>query len=343
MKLAAFKAAGLVVVGLGLLAAGFGAGSQLARSATTQQPSDVGVDLYEVGFGEVGQEVSTSVTMSWPELYLLDVPLEGRLTRWLPSDGVVDTGETVVEVDGAPVVAAVGQVPAYRALSAGMEGDDVRQLQQLLTDLGFELAVDGRFGTTTGSAVARWNRDLGLPAERVVPLGRVLFFPTLPALVAPEPELRLGARLASPAVSVRADVPEVSAAIQSGLAGRVSRGAPVTITLGETIVDGRIVGSPEVDEDGSTRLPVELTPGACAGRACWTDGVPRTMASATIEVVPVTSGPVVPTTALVTDAAGTTGVELADGTFVEVEVMAAADGLAVVQGLEPGQSVRLIE
>ena len=58
-------------------------------------------------------------------------------------------------------------------------------------------------------------------------------------------------------------------------------------------------------------------------------------------VVPDTSGPVVPIAAIVTGADGRTFVTRDDGRDVLVRIVAAAHGRAVVDGVEPGETIRL--
>lgn len=106
----------------------------------------------------------------------------GVLT-WIAKEGdVLRRGEAMYEVDERPVVLLIGEVPAYRAMSSGVEGGDVRELQRNLLALGFddggELEVTGEFDSDTTEAVRDWQEDLGLVRTGVVELGDVAFFPT---------------------------------------------------------------------------------------------------------------------------------------------------------------------
>jgi peptidoglycan hydrolase-like protein with peptidoglycan-binding domain len=55
-----------------------------------------------------------------------------------------------------------------RVLSAGMKGDDVRELQTDLTIAGFPTGVDGGFGPQTESSVASFESAHGLNADGIV-------------------------------------------------------------------------------------------------------------------------------------------------------------------------------
>jgi peptidoglycan hydrolase-like protein with peptidoglycan-binding domain len=78
---------------------------------------------------------------------------------------------------GAPVVAAPAALaqsptkPAHlgdRTLRAGASGADVKELQQALSQAGFKVKTDGKFGTGTLRAVKRFQR-----ASRLKPTGTV--------------------------------------------------------------------------------------------------------------------------------------------------------------------------
>ncbi|MEV3990212.1 peptidoglycan-binding protein [Streptomyces sp. NPDC049837] len=72
-------------------------------------------------------------------------------------------GRTLLEVSGRPVFALRGSLPVYRDLKPGSHGDDVRQLQSALRDLGHDTGADtsGRYGPGTKRAVAALYESLG--------------------------------------------------------------------------------------------------------------------------------------------------------------------------------------
>lgn len=62
-----------------------------------------------------------------------------------------------------------GVVRKIRTLKLGSKGDDVRQVQELLRDLGYYTAsVDNWFGPVTRGAVIRFKRDQGLKVNGLV-------------------------------------------------------------------------------------------------------------------------------------------------------------------------------
>ncbi|UWZ59816.1 peptidoglycan-binding protein [Dactylosporangium aurantiacum] len=102
----------------------------------------------------------------------------GVVTRLpLPGD-VIGRGQAVYRVDDTPVVLLFGAVVAYRTLTTGVVGADVRQLEDSLRALGYGgFTVDDTYSAGTAAAVRAWQRDLGLPRTGEVQLGRVLFAP----------------------------------------------------------------------------------------------------------------------------------------------------------------------
>jgi multidrug efflux system membrane fusion protein len=104
----------------------------------------------------------------------------GRLTGTvtsLPATGsTVTRGKAIYKVDNKPVVLLYGKLPAYRALSSGDEGADVKQFEQNLGALGYDgFTVDDEYTSSTASAVQEWQDDLGLSETGTVELGRVFY------------------------------------------------------------------------------------------------------------------------------------------------------------------------
>jgi peptidoglycan hydrolase-like protein with peptidoglycan-binding domain len=107
--------------------------------------------------------------------------LRGTVTA-LPDEGsVVERGEALYELDGQPSgLLMYGDRPAWRQLAAGLEGEDVRQLQQNLLELGFggdDLTASGTFDDATAAAVKAWQASLGHAETGAVQLGEVIFLP----------------------------------------------------------------------------------------------------------------------------------------------------------------------
>jgi peptidoglycan hydrolase-like protein with peptidoglycan-binding domain/multidrug efflux pump subunit AcrA (membrane-fusion protein) len=79
-------------------------------------------------------------------------------------------GATVAVQSGRPVFLIAGRLPAYRDLGPGLEGADVRQLQQALQRMGFDPGpATGVYDGRTEAAVARWYRDAGFAPFETTP------------------------------------------------------------------------------------------------------------------------------------------------------------------------------
>ncbi|HXC80256.1 MAG TPA: peptidoglycan-binding protein, partial [Trebonia sp.] len=97
------------------------------------------------------------------------------------------SGKQLAEIDGQPMFALTGPVPAWRDLAPGETGPDVTELQQALGSLGYydEGDMPGYYGAATEYAVTLYYEHLGYtpPSSGGVPAADVVFLPALPATV----------------------------------------------------------------------------------------------------------------------------------------------------------------
>jgi N-acetylmuramoyl-L-alanine amidase len=84
-------------------------------------------------------------------------------SRGLSVDGIVGD-ETWRALDAARW--RLGQRSLYHAVSDPLVGDDVRQLQERLLEMGYDVGrADGIYGARTAHAVAQFQREVGLPPD----------------------------------------------------------------------------------------------------------------------------------------------------------------------------------
>ena len=99
----------------------------------------------------------------------------------------ISNGERLAVIDGEPMFALTGRVPAWRDITPGESGPDVAELQKALAALGYYDDGDtpGYFGTATQDAVAAFYEHFGYtpPTSGGMPLTDVIFLPALPAKV----------------------------------------------------------------------------------------------------------------------------------------------------------------
>src|SRR5262249_6806680 len=99
----------------------------------------------------------------------------------------IRNGRQLAAIDGEPLFVLRGKVPAWRDLTPGETGPDVRELQRALAALGYYGNSDppGDFGSATEYAVSLYYQHLGYaaPSTGGVPAADVVFLPSLPATV----------------------------------------------------------------------------------------------------------------------------------------------------------------
>jgi len=89
------------------------------------------------------------------------LPLETAPTETTPTLPVTVPSTTTTL---PPAIGAAGNLNIVRVLSNGITGDDVRAVEQRLTDLKFSPGpVDGKFDAKTGQAVLTFQKQTGMP------------------------------------------------------------------------------------------------------------------------------------------------------------------------------------
>lgn len=323
-----------------------------AADATLAPPDDPlpapELVLFTVGEGRVGRGLSFSAVAEWQLNPLAPNAAAGVVTSVVHDDAQeAAPGDVLYTVDLRPVVVGEGAVPAFRDLARGSRGPDVAQLQTLLADLGYlDGEPDGNFGAGTRRAVRDWQDDLGVDDDGVVRRGDVVWVPELPVRVAFADAVRVGARLADGQETVLAvpEAPDVWIPLTVDQRDLVPLSADVVVRHPDGEWAGRIGTVEEVPESGQLLLRLE---GHDGGAVCGTDCAQRIAVDARgnfvadIVVVPATRGPVVPVAALSTGPDGDVAVVRPDGTRLAVTIVASSDGLAVVEGVEPGTQILL--
>lgn len=336
--------AALVAVG-GL---GFWAGRTVLVSPEDPLAGEPEPVTYAVAEGRVGRSLQFVAVAEWGLTPLAWNAAVGVVTSVDVSSGdEIAAGQPVYSVDLRPVVAAVGVVPAFRDLAVGAVGEDVAQLQRLLAGLGFCCDTgDGVFSESTRELVALWQESLGVEGDGVVRRGDVVFVPVLPARVALSEGLTVGVSLfggeqlllgvsAAPTFRVPLTVEQRSL---------VPLDATVWVSYAEGVWEGRVEQAVETPELGRLDLIVTGSEGgSLCGGACadWVSFDQPTDFSAEIVVVPETVGPVVPVGAIGLDAGNQPFVTTAEGVRIDVTIVESAQGVAVVEGVEPGTVILL--
>ncbi len=171
------------------------------------------------------------------------------------------SGDVLYTVDGEPVVALDGNLPAWRSLStSSADGADVAQLEAALVALGYDpdskVTVDNHFDAATRTMVNTWQQGLGIAPTGKVTLGSIVFLPSTTTVTAVEQHVgdSVGEgdavlQLASPTQDVVIDVP-------SGDEALVVPG--LSVMIGD--VQGTITQLRSADSNGSVVVEAVITP-----------------------------------------------------------------------------------
>jgi len=331
----------VVAAGLGALFGSWAFGTPRVDEAAEAPATVVVSEL------TVGRSIPLAVSASWETLPFGVGAASGVLTTLDVADGAtVHAGDRLYSVDLRPVVAVVGDVPAFRDLAQGSRGADVAQVQRLLIAKGFLTGTaDGDFGPVTARAVRAWQASLGIEKDGVVRAGDIVFAARLPARVRVADEIEVGARLSPGDVvlSVLDGDPAFVATILQDAS--VDSSLPVEVTFGGEAVSAIV--STSRDGDGGTTLwtltRADGTP-VCADRC---DEVPLEQEDAVFParqvIAPEVTGPGVPAAAVWFTAAGDAYVVLSDGTQVPVTILGEGQGGVVLDGVAVGATVVLAD
>jgi peptidoglycan hydrolase-like protein with peptidoglycan-binding domain len=184
----------------------------------------------------------------------------GTLT-WLPKPGqVIHRDEFLYAVDERGVRSMYGTVPLWRSLERGLQGTDVRQLNENLAALGYDVAQDDTFGPRTQRAVRQWQKDRGLEVTGSLTVDDIAFV---------DGDVRVSAvdgKLGQPAggdvISVTSTKRIVQATIAQRDAERLAVGTKVDVRVngaGDPMTGEVIDVQPSASEDGGNTVDVSVS------------------------------------------------------------------------------------
>ena len=279
---AVLAAAGVAVAVTGPFAGAGHAGGGAAGSGSPTSLSAIARRLLQ-------SQTSVSATLGYAGSYTVTGQGGGTLT-WLPGPGqIIRQGQVLYRVNnGTPVVLLYGQVPAWRALSAGVHGADVRQLNRALVALGCATRAQldpasKYFTAATGYAVERLQARLGLPQTGSLPLGQAVFLPSAIRVTAVPGAV--GASAAGPVLSATSARHVVTIALDAAQQSEVKAGDTVAITLPTGRVTPGVVATVGKVASGGASPKVTVTVTLAHPRAAGTlDQAPVTVAITTATV-----------------------------------------------------------
>lgn len=234
---------------------------------------------------------------------------QGTLTAQAATGSRVERGGTLFSVDGAPVVLFYGTIPAWRTLQEGVPpGTDVRQLEDNLKALGFAPgSVDDTFTSSTASAVRAWQSRLGLLADGVLQLGRVVF---LPGPITVSQQMKpVGAPIGDgeEILRTRTDSKMVTVTREENELDLLAVGDEVTVTVAGTRIPAKVSSVETGGQEGESTVIATVIPDDPSKLSDTRDG-----ASARVEIITDSRQDVlvVPVTALLAQSQGGYGVQV---------------------------------
>ncbi len=273
---------------------------------------------------------------------------------WLPSAGaVIEPGQALYWVDAKPVVLLRGGTPLYRALSEGLTGADVRQLNADLVALGYATRAQldpasDYFSAETADAVERLQAHFGVTETGTLALGSVVFEPGPMRLTSVTPTLGQRAGPGAPFAQATSTTRQVTVSLDAAQQSEVKVGDRAAITLPDNaVIPGVITSVGTVasggGNGGNATVTVDVRP--LDPRA--TGHLDQSPVQVAISTATARHAFVVPVDALLALSSGGYAVEVAGAhgvhslIGVSLGLFDDADGLVQVtgNGLAPGQHV----
>lgn len=264
----------VVVVGV-LLAAGGGvvvvADPFGAEPAPSSYASAAATGLAQVTRTTLSARSQESGTLGFSGGYQVVNNAGGTLTA-LPALGdVVPQGGVLYRVNGKPVIFLQGGVPLYRALSWGMSGSDVQQLNAALVALGYATTdkldpASDFFNGRTYRALTKLQEAAGLDETGQLSLDQAVFVPAAEVRVTKVDAMTGGSAPSGGALlEVSSTQRVVTVALNARRQSSVAVGDEVTISLPDGKTTPGVVTSvgkvaTEEGEDGDATVEVLITP-----------------------------------------------------------------------------------
>jgi multidrug efflux pump subunit AcrA (membrane-fusion protein) len=303
-----------IVVVAGVSGAFGGSGSPGPASAAAADRTSTAV----VKRQSLSSQTQVNATLGYAGSYSVTAKGGGTLT-WLPAQGrVIGQGQVLFRVDnGTPVFLLRGTVPAWRALSEGVAGADVAQLNRDLVTLGYatRAALGPRsgwdyFSAATAYALERAQAHLGLTVTGTLSLGQAVFLPS--ALRVSAVTGSLGGPAFGQVLAATSITPVVTIKLDAAQQTEVKAGDKVTITLpdGKT-APGRVSSVGKVASGSGSSATVDVQAALRHPKAAG--GLDQALVTVAITTGSVNNVLVVPVSALLADASGGYAVEVTAG------------------------------
>ena len=257
---------------------------------------------------------------------------------WLPSTGsTISRGKALYKLDNKPVTLLYGTLPAYRKLSSGVKGADVKQFEKNLWAMGYRgFTVDSKYTASTASAVKDWQEDLGLSETGTVDTSQIAYAAGAVRVDSQSAQNGASVQPGGEILKYTGTALVATVDLTTDSARLAKQGATVQVTMpdgktvpGKIVNVGTTVQQGQGDEPDTTLIEVTIS----------FSGAPKGMDEASVSVDFVASERkgvlTVPVAALLALAEGGYGVQVVDSTttkIVAVQTGLFADGKVEIKG-----------
>ncbi len=254
----------------------------------------------------------------------------------------VELGDVLYTVDGLPVIALAGSIPAWRAMSTSSpNGADVWQLEASLAALGYDsggaMVVDADFDSHTATVVKAWQKGNGVEETGTVELGSVVFLTPGTTIISVNKGVGDSVRDGDGMLSVSADSQEVVIDVPTGSEREIVPGGVVDIDG----TAGTVTRLRSSSDSGSVAVQAVIVPQTPLAGA--TNGSTVTVRLTITEATGVLT---VPVEAIASRIDGNHVVEVraADGTttWVPIELLGVSGNMAAIRGDGVGEGTTVL-
>ena len=254
VMLAATGAAAVAGMSIGLVAATTGRGQPSGPAAGSAAPTATATVTYRT----LTSQQQVAGTMGYSGSYSIVNRASGTLTS-LPSTGqVVRQGHVLYRVDTNPVVLLYGSTPAYRDLTEGESGPDVKSLNADLVALGDATSASldpasDYFGAATAAAVETLQEHLGLSQTGTLTWGQAVFAPGPVRVTSVNATKGIPAQAGAVVLQATSTTRQVTVNLDAAQQSYVKAGDQVTITLpDQATTAGTVTSVSSVATSGSS-------------------------------------------------------------------------------------------
>jgi hypothetical protein len=192
--------------------------------------------LEPVTQGPLSAQTQVSATLGYAGSYSLVNHMPGTYTSVPVGGQIYRQGQVLYQVDQTPVILLYGSVPLYRALSEGMTGTDVQQLNRDLVALGEATSSEldpgsDYFSSETGYALDKLQGSLGLTQTGSLQTDQAIFVPGAVRVTSVIAAVGGQAGPGGPVAQATSTVRQVTIALDATEQSEVKAGDKVMITL----------------------------------------------------------------------------------------------------------------